>query len=256
MLSVLTLTFDSYIQSFGENSIIAGHRDSGDLPTKSMVIGMILNALGHDKYSDDPDSKCLPEVWSNKLRFATKKLYKRDAYKKTDFCIARRNDKNKGNDVIKKDYIINGKYHVYLEGDNADIVYIAKALLNPKRQLYLGRKCCVLQDSLCWDKREIKPTITENVRIEDVIFKDVNLTKPFPTHLIEGGDLALYKKKTLSEDGKHCLDIVLGCNMWKPTFFIKKKTTPLQFDKQLWGDMLCYSITYMKYNDLEEIEDE
>ena len=167
MSSVLTIYLNAFMQSFGRNSI-STCRDTGVLPTKSMVIGLILNALGHDNTSEE--EKDYPEQMSNALRFATKQLYTKSSSKMVDFCVARRCDKQ--SDILYKEYIVGSRYNVYLEGDSSDIEKIAEALLFPKRALYSGRKCCTFSSPLCWDSKNNIPTITKNSHIENILRTD------------------------------------------------------------------------------------
>ena len=255
MTSVLTLKFNSFMQSFGAHSELT-HRDTDNMPTKSMVIGMILNAMGHDKNADDAESKRMPKEWSDKLRFAVMQSGRKEPQKMTDFCIARRND-NKGNDLIHKDYVIDSKYRIFLEGDDKDIELVAKALLVPKRQLYIGRKCCSLQNPLCWDKD--KPSITQNARIEEVMFDGISknlFRNMFPTHIIECGNVASYNKRSISDEIKQIINNCVGKNKWTPTFFTREKTSPIRFGNSFWSDLFCYKVTYQRYGDLEEIKSE
>ena len=254
MTSVLTLQFTSLMQSFGTHSKSV-YRDTDNMPTKSSVIGMILNAMGHDKTIDDEESKNMPKKWSEKLRFAVIQFSRKEPQKMTDFCIARRND-GKGNDLIHKDYIVDSKYKVFLEGEDGDIWLVAKSLLVPKRQLYIGRKCCSLHNPLCWDTD--KPSITQNARIEEVMFKGINDTlfrETLPRHLIECGNVASYNKRNMSDDITSILNHCIGEEKWTSTFFIKKKTSPVRFgDRPFYNDLFCYKITYLRYGDLKEIE--
>ncbi len=256
MISVLTLQFNSLMQSFGTHSKSV-QRDTDTMPTKSMVIGMILNAMGHDKNADDAESKRMPKEWSDKLRFAVMQSGRKEPQKMTDFCIARRNDKN-GNDLIHKDYIIDSKYRVFIEGDDKDIELVSKALLFPERTLYVGRKCCGLQNPLCWDKDKGKPSITQNARIEEVMFDGVkeNLFRgTIPKHLIECGNVASYNKRSISDEIEQVINSCVGENKWTPTFFIKEKTSPVRFgDNPFYNNLFCYKVIYLRYGDLEKIE--
>lgn len=248
MSSVLTIYLNAFMQSFGRNSI-STCRDTGVLPTKSMVIGLILNALGHDNTSEE--EKDYPEQMSNALRFATKQLYTKSSSKMVDFCVARRCDKQ--SDILYKEYIVGSRYNVYLEGDSSDIEKIAEALLFPKRALYSGRKCCTFSSPLCWDSKNNIPTITKNSHIENLIFNDINLTNPFPKHVIECGNMASFSNRTLTKEITDIINKSIGENKWIPTFSNERKTNPIRFGNQLWGDLFCYSVKYLKYNDMKEL---
>ena len=257
MTSVLVLTFNSLIQSHGCNSIKTD-RDTSSMPTKSQVQGMIANAMGHDKW--DEEQANLPKEIADNLRFAVRDDSKRNRYTMTDYCIARRrNDKGEieDNDIIKKDYVIQASYKVYLEGEHDYVKKVACALLDSKRQLYLGRKCCVLENNIAWDRENHRPSIIENTRIENIIFTDDDKCVVSRPHIIECGKgedkaWASYMTKSLCDDAKSIIDNALNTR-WQPQFSIVRKTVALRFGYQEWSDLISYSVKTLKYGDMEEV---
>ena len=175
MKSTILLYFDSILQSFGFQSN-SKERDSGDLPTKSMVIGMLLNALGHEKYNKSQQKDA--EIWSSKLRFAVRDESENniDYNYFYDFQTAT----NKQLKELKtKQFLLNRKFLILLEGEIEDLKVVYNAFMFPKRPLYFGKKECVLQKSLFnyiidKDKVSIKQEtpIFENKSIEDILFDE------------------------------------------------------------------------------------
>ncbi len=178
MKSTILLCFDALLQSFGFQSN-SKDRDTSELPTKSMVIGMLLNALGHDKY--DPSQECDADYWSTALRFAVRdesQNNKRYNYF-YDFQASRDDTATDPKLKIKlknKTFLLNKKFLVLLEGETEDIFKVFKAFVSPKRQLYFGKKECCLQHSL-FDyindsKNNIESPIFLNKKIEDIMFDE------------------------------------------------------------------------------------
>lgn len=250
MSTVLVLKFDSLLQSFGCHSKDR-RRDTSCLPTKSQVQGMLANAMGHDKWSTDRISVGLAEELASNIRFAVRDDSKYNCYRMTDFCIARR--ENKDNDILYKEYLVQPSYTVFLEGESSYIKNIARFLSQPRRQLYIGRKCCTLEKPVAWDEKNKCPNIIENSRIESLIFKDYVTFKNLPPHIIEcNKNWANFKRKSLSKEATSLLDTALTAR-WKPVFGIQPKSVALQFGNQIWGDLLYYSVKLLKYGDMEEV---
>lgn len=234
------------------------------MPTKSQVQGMIANAKGHDKWNEKGDSVELPKKLADNLRFAVRDDSGRNRSTMTDYCIARRrNDKRlnygfvKGNDLLEKEYMIDASYKIYLEGEHEYVKDVAYDLLNSKRQLYFGRRCCVLEDNIAWDNENKRPSIIENTRIENLIFTDGDKCVVSRPHIIECGkgedkEWASYKTKSLCNDAKAIIDKELNAK-WKADFTILKRTVALRFGYQEWGDLSVYSVKLSKYGDMEEV---
>ena len=230
------------------------------MPFKSQIIGMLLNAMGHD--FNNELTKSLPKEWSDKIRFAVRDDSTSRKMVYTDFCIARRYDTS-SNDVILKDYIVGGNYTCFIEGSKEDIFKATMALLHPQRQLFVGRRNCQFNNSAIWDDKENKPTVLDNVCIEDIIFnvkydRSSSKTPIFNRkHIIECKGYADYKKKELDDEIKDKLNTALGDRRWHPVFTILKRSVPIQFKYPLYGDMLGYFImstaSMNKYEDMREI---
>ena len=174
MKSTILLCFDALLQSFGFQSN-SKDRDTSELPTKSMVIGMLLNALGHDKY--EPSQEGDADYWSTALRFAVRD--ESQTNKKYNYFYdfqASKVEKETYPALKNKKFLLNKKFLVLLEGETEDIFKVFKAFACPKRQLYFGRKECCLQHSL-FDyindsKNNIESPIFLNKKIEDIMFDE------------------------------------------------------------------------------------
>lgn len=281
MKSVLLITLNSFMQSFSAYSKDT-HRETSDMPLKSQIIGLILNAMGHDYY--DVNTYNEPKVWSDKLRFAVRddSTYRKRVI--SEFCRAQRYkyktlfgieypiqdidkegkpDESLVTDIINKDYITNGRYTVLIEGEHEDIELISKALLHPKRQLYIGRKCCPFSSTSIWDKKENKPRIITDSLIEDVIFNERyikynrynNTPLYLRKHIIEGKDQVDYKNRTLSDAIKSKLETSLNDIKWSRIFTIIPKANPVRFKTPVYGDMVSYSIIVLEQDTWENYKD-
>lgn len=174
MKSTILLCFDALLQSFGFQSNLKD-RDTSELPTKSMVIGMLLNALGHDKY--DPSQESDTDYWSTALRFAVRDESQNN--KKYNYFYdfqTSKIEKETYPALKNKKFLLNKKFLVLLEGETEDILKVFKAFVCPKRQLYFGKKECCLQHSL-FDyindsKNNIESPIFLNKKIEDIMFDE------------------------------------------------------------------------------------
>lgn len=252
MCSVLTLKFNSIMQSFGTCYSDDGHRITDNMPTKSQVIGMILNAMGHDYTNTDKESIYLPKTWSDKLRFGVCKYYSRDEYKLTDFCTAQRHNGDT-DDLIKKEYMINSRYDVFLEGDAKDLEEIESYLFFSKNSYFIGKRCCMINDYIFWDNNKNEPNISYDTTIEEKLFKSVKDTNRCPENLIECENLINYINRSLPEKTTELLNSLLDKGSYIPCFFIKEKTNPIRFGKhRKYKDLFCYSVEYLGKSKVNE----
>lgn len=164
-MRVLRLILSAPMMSFGRVTINT-NRPSDPLPGRSMLTGLLANALGWDLVHDADRHQDLQD----RLRYAAAQI---SDYPKTesDFATAftsnteklwsSRGDKpdfrgghtssHRGGPVLmRKDYLADAQIAVALvlngpsaQPDGPDLDALARALQNPARTLYIGRKTCL-----------------------------------------------------------------------------------------------------------------
>lgn len=158
MNQFLSLYLDGPMQSWGYMSKF-DQRTSLAYPTKSGICGMICAAMGIEK----SDTKTLAEIANLQMSvyvlapprrmkdFHTvgggfdknKSLYQKQS-------IVKKADGATGNTVVtKREYLLDAKFAVVLEGNATLISEIDAALRNPKWGIWLGRKSCVPTVPIC-----------------------------------------------------------------------------------------------------------
>lgn len=214
MSKVLVLKFKSIFQSYGLYSNTET-RDTYRLPTKSAIIGIILNSMNHDKNkSGDNDynkiiqkylSKKIPdkeltEYISNNLRIAVRDDSYNKKYKHNDdvdnniyidYQYAK-GVKKECNSTIHKEYLIGREFLVLLEGEEELLKLIETCLEYPSRGLYLGRKNCLLDEDILFTTEDSEETAIVEGCLEDIIFDNKYNTNTYNTiplwnrsHMIE-----------------------------------------------------------------------
>ena len=214
MSKVLVLKFKSIFQSYGLYSNTET-RDTYRLPTKSAIIGIILNSMNHDKTkSGDNDynkiiqkylSKKIPdkeltEYISNNLRIAVRDDSYNKKYKNNDevdnniyidYQYAK-GAKKECNSIIHKEYLVGREYLVLLEGKEELLKLIEICLEYPSRGLYLGRKNCLLDEDILFTTEDSEETAIVDGCLEDIIFDNkynTNIHNTIPlwnrSHMIE-----------------------------------------------------------------------
>lgn len=153
-MSVLVLTLKAPLQSWGVGSrgIV---RDSGEVPSKSGVVGLLGAALGRGRDEDFSDLSALTmcvrveergQVWSD---FQTVDFRKK-AYPVTAAAMRCPDDKEfersrSQKALLTKKYLSGAHFTVFLEGEAGLLGALRDALRSPVYPLYLGRKNCVPQ---------------------------------------------------------------------------------------------------------------
>ena len=153
---ILVMHLAGVIQSYG-NQTHWEYRSSSYVPTKSAVIGILGNALGIER-----NDKRLIELSKN-LQMIVR--VDKQGEMMIDYQIIRgelytADGENVGKNgeitskISKRQYIQDAYFVVGLTGDRELLDICLKALKNPRRPLYLGRKNCVPSRYL-FDKRGI-----------------------------------------------------------------------------------------------------
>lgn len=164
-LPTLALLLDSPLQSWGERSRF-NRRDSGPHPTKSGVVALLAAARGLDKHADDEAEALRP---LSALRLATVLLPRcrgngRGATapvppsRLTDYqtigggydektqtlSIPRKASRGGVFGTVQtwRDYLLDTRFGVLLQGDAAELSRCSASLENPVWGLCLGRKSC------------------------------------------------------------------------------------------------------------------
>jgi CRISPR system Cascade subunit CasD len=148
----LALLLDGPMQSWGHTSRFE-RRTTALHPTRSGVFGLIAAALGIDKYA--PDEQARLERFKD-LRVTTVKLDRRDSRGRqlgiqrledyhTVTGIRRASGKVDDDATVQtyRQYLLDARFGVLIEGQAAVLEEITVALRNPKWGVWLGRKCCL-----------------------------------------------------------------------------------------------------------------
>ena len=168
--SLLILRLEGALQSWGENAKW-DFRDSASMPTKSGVVGLIACAMGLER--EDPEIAAL----SRAIRIAVRA--DRPGTRIVDFQTITgnplRNAEGKprslGNTFIsERAYLQDASFLVVIETDEVWHGRIVTALQNPRRPIYLGRKCCVpsrpVLECDCPDYRDLLDAVRRYPRAE------------------------------------------------------------------------------------------
>lgn len=147
----LQFTLNSLFSSFGVHSNTP-YRPTSLFPTKSMIIGMLCNAIGHDWYSEK-DAR-YPEYLSDNLKLAivsAKEGKPFEDYQPSNFIMYERN-KNTAYPksyvyMVSKHYIVDSSFIVMIEGEDHLLHELEYFLNSPSRLLWCGRKNCALSVS-------------------------------------------------------------------------------------------------------------
>ncbi len=143
----LALLLDGPLQSWGFASRFQ-RRTTGVHPTKSGVLGLICAAMGLPKGSSDLVD-LLPEL--SKLRMTTIAIPRtaRVSIRRLDdyhtVLGTRRASGKMNNDAVvsHREYLLDARFGVILEGDRPLLEKIASALRDPRWGVWLGRKSCI-----------------------------------------------------------------------------------------------------------------
>ncbi|QLH75185.1 MAG: type I-E CRISPR-associated protein Cas5/CasD [Methanomassiliicoccales archaeon] len=133
-MGVIILRLEGPMQSWGTYSHFT-ERDTGIEPSKSGVIGILCAALGR------PRNANLEDLCSLRMTVLTVREGKiaRDFH--TTLNVPKANNPNRKDTVISnRYYLADACFLVFLEGDDALVNELLRALKNPKWGIYLGRK--------------------------------------------------------------------------------------------------------------------
>ncbi len=152
----LVLYLDAPMQAWGADSRF-DRRNTWNFPTKSGVIGMLAAAMGIDR----KDQAGLREIANLAMRVVA--LSRATAI--TDYqtigggydskvapdSIPRRATGKSGKDAVvsPREYLVNGKFGVFIKGPADIMKKCADALDNPVWGIWLGRKACVPAEKVC-----------------------------------------------------------------------------------------------------------
>lgn len=150
--SFLALLLDGPLQSWGSSSRF-DRRTTGLFPTKSAIVGMICAALGLYKGSEEERRAILALAATRMLAIAVP----RSSGRKSDLPVLRLNDFhtvletrrargaiNDQNAVIThREYLLDARFGVVLDGPQDVLESAARALRNPVWGIWFGRKNCL-----------------------------------------------------------------------------------------------------------------
>lgn len=129
-MKTLVLRLAGPMQSWGTQSRYT-HRDTGDYPTFSGVLGLVSAALGRTRGSDPSDLTALDMA----VRVD------RAGCRMTDFHTAA--DAKGTSTLSRREYLADARFTVALTGEDDLVDRLARAVAKPVFQLGLGRRSCV-----------------------------------------------------------------------------------------------------------------
>ncbi len=159
-MKILVLKFSAPIMAFGA-PIIDEHGKTANFPPKSMITGLIGNALGYHH----SDSEKLQRL-QGRLKIASRqekrgekiidyqtadlgKKYMQDKGGWTTYgsVDTRKGASKKGTHIRYRHYIADGMVTVFVglepEDESPGVGELKEAIINPVRPLFIGRKCCI-----------------------------------------------------------------------------------------------------------------
>lgn len=129
-MKTLVLRLAGPMQSWGTQSRYT-HRDTGDYPTFSGVLGLVSAALGRTRGSDPSDLTALDMA----VRVD------RAGCRMSDFHTAA--DAKGTSTLSRREYLADARFTVALTGEDGLVDRLARAVQKPVFQLGLGRRSCV-----------------------------------------------------------------------------------------------------------------
>ena len=144
----LTLHFAGVLQSWGIPEFHMEQRRTNNEPTHSGVCGLIGNALGLVREDEEELNEIKEKVSIVSIK-AKNKIHKMTDDQIVGFGYGRDKRENaKGKMTsdsypqVQKEYIEDNDFTVVISGEDSFMEKVKEALMNPKRPLHLGRKCC------------------------------------------------------------------------------------------------------------------
>ncbi len=141
MPNILLLRLTAPMQSWGVMSRFS-RRDTGKEPSKSGVIGLLCAALGISRDEANTDNPLFAELIKLKMGVLVLRegVLQSDYHTAQNIAIASGGTK-KPTELSTRFYLADADFVVALAGENqSTLETIQKALMNPKWQLFLGRK--------------------------------------------------------------------------------------------------------------------
>ena len=145
-IPILVLRLDGLLQSWGEHSKW-DFRDSGSMPTKSAIVGLLGCALGWDR--GDKKLVSLSEAIKLAIREDCKGVEMIDFHTVQSKHLLNAQGKHRGKSgeystlITNRTYLQNAYFTVAITGPKDLLCSLAHALEKPKWPVYLGRKACV-----------------------------------------------------------------------------------------------------------------
>lgn len=167
-MNLLKLTLSGFLQSYSSRSKW-DYRGTDLYPTKSAIIGIIACAMGilrNDTYLDYLSQNLKVHVRVDKLgnlltdlQTVNQPMLKADGKAKTGFHA-----------LLKKVYLTDSVFTVYVEGDYELLNKCYMALQDPKFPIYLGRKSCVPNLPICSEEPYQDISNLEDFIINDPLY--------------------------------------------------------------------------------------
>ncbi len=143
--SFITLLLDAPLQSWGISSRFE-RRGTALHPSKSAVVGIIAAAMGIDKY-DPTEPVQIAELAELNITMITlpkgNPMRRIEDFHTTEGTLRADGSRNKNCVVSKREYLVDARFGVLIQGENTLLHRVASALQNPVWGVWLGRKSCI-----------------------------------------------------------------------------------------------------------------
>jgi len=131
-MATLLLRLAGPMQAWGADESKFEHRMTGNMPTKSAVIGMVAAAMGRRR------NESISDLASMRFGVRADQL----GGLLSDYHTVHRPDKSKFTYITNRQYLEDACFLVGLESELDVLASVADSLMNPYYPLFLGRRAC------------------------------------------------------------------------------------------------------------------
>jgi CRISPR system Cascade subunit CasD len=143
--SFLSLHLEGALMSFGHQSYFE-QRKTATMPTKSSLVGMFCAALGYDRESTQ-EAGFIKKILEAKFTIISipknKPMGRMVDFHTVEGTLLASGKPNPNMVVTYREYLEDARFGVIVQGEKSLITMIGKALQNPIRGIWLGRRSCI-----------------------------------------------------------------------------------------------------------------
>lgn len=197
---VLKLHLEAPLQSYGLKSKWDS-RDTGFYPSKSAIIGLLGSAFGYERKSpflDFLSSNLKVHVRIDKEgKLITDLQTVNQPVRQANGSIKKNKDSSYYHPLLKKDYLQDAIFIVYITGERDLIYKCYEAVKNPVWPIYLGRKSCIPSTLIYRKEPEEVLDIESYIKNDEIENVDYIIRSYIKTHK---GAVSMYFYYVLEED--------------------------------------------------------